>query len=149
MTEEEILAAKWFAVMDDTMGRWAVATVDKPVSEIDKRPGSGERVVGWWLAEEVAKEVAREHNSPNPITKFAKVIGNFGKSYASFADKFIGRLKAFEDRERRERMAEFERTMPDRLAKAIAQGRAEAEDLGRRYNFIPPHRIMQGAEASE
>ena len=50
---ETMLDSEWFVVVDDLIGGWAVATVDKPLSEIDFRdPGV------YVVAEMISKDVA-------------------------------------------------------------------------------------------
>lgn len=50
---ETMLTSEWFVVQDDLIGGWAIATVDKPLSEIDFR----ERGV-YVVAELISKEMA-------------------------------------------------------------------------------------------
>jgi hypothetical protein len=50
---EALLTSKWFVVLDDLIGGWAVATVDKPLSEINFRePGV------YVVAEMISKDMA-------------------------------------------------------------------------------------------
>lgn len=35
--EDDFLSLKWYVVLDDIVGGWAVSTIDKPLSEMDYR----------------------------------------------------------------------------------------------------------------
>lgn len=52
---------EWFVVADDVIGGWAIATVDKPVSEIDTRDGT-EFVLGDFISKEITEHIVRQHN---------------------------------------------------------------------------------------
>lgn len=62
VTEADVLARRWFAVPDDTVGGWACATVDLPISEIDQR-NTGERVAVDCWGEATARHLADLHNA--------------------------------------------------------------------------------------
>jgi hypothetical protein len=54
---------KWYAIVNDMIGGWAVGTVDKSTSEYDNRPGSTDgRIIADFVNEEDAKEICRLHN---------------------------------------------------------------------------------------
>lgn len=53
-----LLTARWYAVPDDTIGSWAVSTVDKPLSA----HGTRDIYVGDMMTEPIARAVAYEHN---------------------------------------------------------------------------------------
>lgn len=58
--ERRLLTTRWYAVPDDTVGGWAVASVDRPVSLHDHR--RGDVALGDALSERVARHVAETHN---------------------------------------------------------------------------------------
>lgn len=53
----------WYAVVDDLIGGWAVATRDCPASELVVGEGSPDREVACFVREEDAREIARLHNA--------------------------------------------------------------------------------------
>jgi hypothetical protein len=57
--EERFMRARWYAVVDDLIGGWAVATADKPVSMFDNRR---EVVLYETVSERIALHVVRLHN---------------------------------------------------------------------------------------
>lgn len=60
-TKPEPLKQRWYPVINDLIGGWAVALVDKPLSEID--PMIGEWCVGDFMDEAQARHVAELHNT--------------------------------------------------------------------------------------
>jgi hypothetical protein len=52
----------WYAQVDDLIGGWMIATVDKPASQISNRREDGEMVVGEYLREEDARLIAKLRN---------------------------------------------------------------------------------------
>lgn len=57
---ETILTSKWFVVVDDVTGGWAIATVDKPLSEINFRE-PGVYVVADMISLDMASYVVHLH----------------------------------------------------------------------------------------
>jgi len=57
---ETILTSEWFVVVDDLIGGWAIATVNKPLSEIDARK-RGVYVVAEMISESLADYVVYLH----------------------------------------------------------------------------------------
>ena len=62
LTEAEILARWWYAVPDDMVGGWAIATLDKPTSQIEKFDGESVPV-DLVLTEGIARHIAGLHNA--------------------------------------------------------------------------------------
>lgn len=56
----DLATIKWFAVLDDTVGGWAIANVNKPVSAHD--PSKGEFSIGDFLDEPLARYIVAMHN---------------------------------------------------------------------------------------
>lgn len=54
------LTVLWYPVVDDEVGGWAIATADKPVSQIDP-VHSSEYVIGDFLSEEIARHICTLH----------------------------------------------------------------------------------------
>lgn len=59
------MSVRWYAVVNDLIGGWSVACVDKPCSAIN--PGTRENPTGEWMVAEfmdrkTAEYVARLHN---------------------------------------------------------------------------------------
>lgn len=54
------MSQRWYAVVNDEIGGYAVANVDKPVSAHDLE--QGERAIGEFFSEQAAKHVAELHN---------------------------------------------------------------------------------------
>ncbi len=52
---------RWYAVVNDLVGGWAVATVDRPLSEIDTKSRTVV-VVADFVSEEAARYIATLHN---------------------------------------------------------------------------------------
>lgn len=57
----DYLYTRWYPVVDDVVGGWAVATVDEPVSAF-LGYGDGRAVADGFWEEEHAEHVARLHN---------------------------------------------------------------------------------------
>lgn len=57
----DVLEQRWYSVVDDTIGGYAVANVNKPSSEIDTR-GQVEREIMWGVLKTVADHVVELHN---------------------------------------------------------------------------------------
>lgn len=60
---------RWYAVVDDLIGGWNVATVDKTAAEIHpgtKEAPSGEYTVACFMDEDTARHVADLHNAQLP-----------------------------------------------------------------------------------
>lgn len=66
-----LLAERWYAVVNDLIGGWCIATADKPLSQ--HRPDDGVTFVGDFLSEEIARHVVELHNAslPAPPTRRA------------------------------------------------------------------------------
>ena len=60
ITELELKECRWYAVVNDLIGGYAIATTNKPISEID--PYSGEFELGDFLTKEMAQHIADLHN---------------------------------------------------------------------------------------
>lgn len=57
----ELAARRWYAVIDDEIGGYAIATVNKPTSMIDPIT-TRDRVIAWFTYYEHADDVATRHN---------------------------------------------------------------------------------------
>ena len=62
MSGQPYMGQRWYAVADDLVGGWGLATVDKPTSQIDTYV-TGERIVGCFMDEDTARHLAHLHNS--------------------------------------------------------------------------------------
>lgn len=62
MTEHSNLCCRWYIVVNDLIGGWDVATVDKPSSQIDYRHTSVEHGIAWGLSREEAEHIVLLHN---------------------------------------------------------------------------------------
>jgi hypothetical protein len=60
MTFDEVVNLKWYPVVDDCIGGWAVSHVDKPVSEHDH--DEDECSLADFVDEGMAKHIAELHN---------------------------------------------------------------------------------------
>lgn len=58
-----MLAARWHAVVNDEVGGWAVATADKPLSELARTDETGEWMVADFTSEALARHIAELHNA--------------------------------------------------------------------------------------
>jgi hypothetical protein len=59
--EDRVLGEKWFVVVNDLVGGWSIANVDKPLSEMNFHSG-GEREVGDFWSKEIAEHIVKMHN---------------------------------------------------------------------------------------
>lgn len=59
-----VMQKKWFPVVDDLIGGWAISTVDKPESE--RTVTNGEDGVANFITEELARYVCGMHNRTLP-----------------------------------------------------------------------------------
>lgn len=59
---KSVMHQRWYAVVDDTVGGYAVANVDKPTSEIDTR-GQKERELVFAVTKAVADHIVQLHNA--------------------------------------------------------------------------------------
>lgn len=57
----EPTAVRWFAVVNDLIGGWAVSHVDKPLSQQDWEQGEGE--IADFCTEAVARHIVDLHNA--------------------------------------------------------------------------------------
>lgn len=57
---EELLRQRWYVVIDDEVGGWAITNVDKPVSEVDL--DADERVLADFVHEPIGRYVVDLHN---------------------------------------------------------------------------------------
>jgi hypothetical protein len=57
----EPTAVRWYPVVNDLVGGWAVSHVDKPLSEQDWRKGDGD--IADFCSELVARHIADLHNA--------------------------------------------------------------------------------------
>lgn len=57
---EAMLTSEWFVVVDDLIGGWAVATVNKPLGDIDVRQ-LGVYVVAEMISKEIADYIVYLH----------------------------------------------------------------------------------------
>lgn len=53
--------ARWYAVVNDLVGGWAVSTIDKPLSQLDPTASEGE--LADFCSEEIARHIAELHNA--------------------------------------------------------------------------------------
>ena len=60
MDEGELLAVPWYAVVDNLIGGWAVATADKTCADLDWQ--AGEVQVANFIGEQTARHIAELHN---------------------------------------------------------------------------------------
>jgi hypothetical protein len=61
VADERALEARWYPVADDTIGGWAIANIDLPVSQLDTRGGK-HFTVGDFLSEDIARHICELHN---------------------------------------------------------------------------------------
>jgi hypothetical protein len=59
LSMEDFFGARWYAVADPDVGGWAVATADRPTTDL----GPGERCVAQFVDEAIARHIARLHNT--------------------------------------------------------------------------------------
>lgn len=64
------MAERWFVVIEDTIGGYAISNKDKPVSMHDWR--QGDIVVGEFVSKEIAEYIARMHNLRLDIERMVK-----------------------------------------------------------------------------
>jgi hypothetical protein len=64
----EFMNRPWYAIIDDLIGGWAVATIDLPTSQIERRLSEEFVVIDLCLDEDVARHVAELHNARLAIT---------------------------------------------------------------------------------
>lgn len=57
-----IMRSRWYPVVNDLIGGWAVATVDKPLADVRIEPSSDEFWVLDTISEEIARHVSDLHN---------------------------------------------------------------------------------------
>jgi hypothetical protein len=56
----ELLAQRWYVVVNDVVGGWSVCNVDKPISQQD--PKNGEWEIADFVARDDAEAIVAEHN---------------------------------------------------------------------------------------
>ncbi len=56
----ELLAQRWYVVVNDVVGGWSVSNVDKPISQQD--PKNGEWEIADFVTRDEAEAIAAEHN---------------------------------------------------------------------------------------
>lgn len=66
LTAEELWFQSWYAVVDDEVGGWAIATVDKPTSRIDPMTTRERVLVGFITWGEHAEWLVQLHNRALP-----------------------------------------------------------------------------------
>jgi hypothetical protein len=59
---DRVIGQEWFVVLNDHVGGWSVANVDKPLSQIVMSVGAERCVADFW-SKEVAEYVVNLHNS--------------------------------------------------------------------------------------
>ncbi len=60
ITIEELMHCRWYAIANDTIGGWDIATANVPDSR--RNPYAGEYEVGCFLTQQVAEFLAKLHN---------------------------------------------------------------------------------------
>lgn len=63
----DVLTERWYAVVNDLVGGWCVATVDMPLSEFGS--SSTATFVGDFLTEGIARHVADLHNASLEVAR--------------------------------------------------------------------------------
>lgn len=61
ISEDEVLNCRWYPVLDDTIGGWAISNVDQSV--VDLNPCEGRFELGSFLTETEAKHICFVHNA--------------------------------------------------------------------------------------
>ena len=56
----ELLAQRWYVVVNDVIGGWSVSNVDKPMSQ--QHPKHGEWEICDFVDKDAAEAIAAEHN---------------------------------------------------------------------------------------
>lgn len=60
ISDTEVLNCRWYAVIDDTIGGWAISNVDQSVADLN--PYEGRFELGSFLTEVEARHIADVHN---------------------------------------------------------------------------------------
>lgn len=62
LTEDDLMSATWYPIVNDLIGGWAVVNVEKlQVSDLDRKAGEVE--IASFISERIARHIADLHNS--------------------------------------------------------------------------------------
>ncbi len=108
VTTEELINCRWYAVANDTIGGWDVATSQTPDSV--RNPHEGEFEVGCFLTKEVAEHIAAIHNKWWEVEVWKTYMPNIFYSYKQNAIKETQTVKSTLRRLAREAQNRFDRS---------------------------------------
>ena len=60
MNSKDLLKLKWYVVVNDLIGGYAISHINKPLSEHNYKAGEGE--LGDFLTQEIAEHIVELHN---------------------------------------------------------------------------------------
>jgi hypothetical protein len=87
ITDEEVIYCRWYPVVDDTIGGWAISNVDETVAYLN--PYEGKFEFGSFMTEAEAKHICFVHNAWwDSVVAFtyAENIGAYFVTYCNHAD---------------------------------------------------------------
>ena len=84
LTQEEIIYCRWYAVIDDTIGGWAISNVPEPVSELN--PYTGKFELGSFMTADEAKHIVFVHNAWYDSVVAMSYIENIGANFLTYCN---------------------------------------------------------------
>ena len=92
--EREQPSGPVYAVINDLVGGWMVATVDKPAHAIDTRKGSSEYVIADFLSEAEARFLAALRNAAPDLIAVAVAAQKYSLTFAGVVKADLDRALA-------------------------------------------------------
>jgi hypothetical protein len=84
ITPEEVTYCRWYAVVNDLIGGWSIATADLPESQINVF--NDEFEVGTFMHEDTAKHIAYMHNCWWDSVVAASYMENLGSDFVTYCN---------------------------------------------------------------